>query len=176
MNRRTFFCTSARLTLGLALLSPTELFASQQPSRTLTFYHTHTGETLCLSCVNGKFIKDDQNQLFTFLRDFRTGDIHTMDMRLFSTLATIQDLAGSKGVFEVISGYRSPKTNALLRSKTDGVAKKSFHMQGRAIDIRLTDVKTREIARVAKHLQAGGVGYYPKSDFVHLDTGPVRAW
>ena len=176
MNRRTFLHTSARLTLGLALLSPADLFAGHQPTRKLTFYHTHTEETFCLSCVKGRFSKEDRRKLNTFLRDFRTGDVYSMDMRLFATLARIQDMTGSKGVYEVISGYRSPKTNELLRSKSDGVARKSFHMQGRAIDIRLTDVKTKKVAKVARRLNFGGVGYYHKSDFVHLDTGPIRTW
>lgn len=176
MNRRTFLNTSLRLTIGLALASPSKIFAGHAPSRTLSFFHTHTGEEFTITCENGRFSIDAQKKLFTFLRDFRTGDIHAMDLRLFSALAQIQDLSGSKGVYEVISGYRSPKTNELLRSQSNGVAKKSFHMKGRAIDVRLTDLKTRELVRVASHLQTGGVGYYPKSDFVHLDTGPVRSW
>lgn len=176
MNRRTFLHTSAKLTLGLALVSPVEVFASQSPPRSLSFYHTHTGEECDIYSSNGRYTPDVQKRLFTFLRDFRTGDIHSMDLRLFSTLRKIQDLTGSKGIYEVISGYRSPKTNEALRSRTDGVAKKSFHMKGQAIDVRLTDLKTLDLYEVAKYLQTGGVGYYPKSDFIHLDTGPVRFW
>jgi uncharacterized protein YcbK (DUF882 family) len=84
--------------------------------------------------------------------------------------------AGSRGEFEVISGYRSPKTNAKLRGKSSGVAKKSLHMQGRAIDVRLTDVDSATLHDIALELKLGGVGYYRKSDFVHLDTGRFRTW
>jgi uncharacterized protein YcbK (DUF882 family) len=91
-------------------------------------------------------------------------------------LLKIQKETGSKGVFEVISGYRSPQTNASLRGKSKGVAKKSFHLKGKAIDIRLSDVPTRKLRDAAISLKAGGVGYYAQSDFVHIDTGRVRTW
>ena len=88
----------------------------------------------------------------------------------------ISDISGSSGVYEVISGYRSPKTNAYLRRKSPCVAKDSLHMQGMAIDVRLTDIRTRELRDIARQLRFGGVGYYAKSDFVHLDTGKIRFW
>ena len=88
----------------------------------------------------------------------------------------ISSIAGNRGTFEVISGYRSPSTNAMLRSKSGGVAKKSLHMQGRAIDVRLTGVDTARLRKIAISLKRGGIGYYPKSDFVHLDTGRFRSW
>ncbi len=177
ITRRTFLRGSASALATTALLSPTRLFAGIPANNKISFYHTHTGEEISLFVHrNGVFSRQDKSRLFTFLRDFRTGDIHQMDVKLFQTLAKIKDITGSKGVYEVISGYRSPKTNDMLRAKTSGVAKKSYHMKGQAIDIRLTDVKTSELRDVAKALKAGGVGYYRKSDFIHLDTGPVRAW
>jgi uncharacterized protein YcbK (DUF882 family) len=117
-----------------------------------------------------------KSQLKTFLRDYRTGDTHVIDPALMEILSRIQRISGSNGVYEVISGYRSPRTNAHLRQRSPKVAKDSLHMQGKAIDIRLTDVRTRELRDIARQLRCGGVGYYAKSDFLHLDTGQVRCW
>jgi len=102
--------------------------------------------------------------------------VHTIDFRLMEILAKIQRKTGSKGVYEVISGYRSPKTNKSLRSHSTGVAQKSLHLKGKAIDVRLTDLPTADLRDVAISLNAGGVGYYAESDFVHIDTGKVRSW
>jgi uncharacterized protein YcbK (DUF882 family) len=111
-----------------------------------------------------------------YLRDFRTGDIHPIDPKLLDTLCAIRNKFGGKGRFEVISGYRSPRTNQSLRGKSSGVAKRSLHMKGKAIDVRLTGVQTNKIRQNAINMQCGGVGFYAKSDFVHLDTGRVRFW
>ncbi|HLE65999.1 MAG TPA: DUF882 domain-containing protein, partial [Burkholderiales bacterium] len=108
-------------------------------------------------------------------RDFRTGETHPIDPRLLDTLNVLCALCGG-GVFEVISGYRSPKTNAMLRGAGGGVAEHSLHVEGRAIDLRLTGFRTARLRDAAIALGRGGVGYYPKSDFVHLDTGRVRNW
>lgn len=176
LNRRAFLTHTITTIAGLAFLSPCQALASLPRSRTISFYHTHTGERFNLTRRKGGYTVADRKNLATFLRDFRTGDIHPMDARLFAILARIQEISGSKGVYEVISGYRSPKTNEMLRSSGSGVAKKSYHMTGQAIDIRLTDVKTRKLRDIAIRLNAGGVGYYRDSDFVHIDTGPVRRW
>lgn len=177
ITRRAFLRSSAFTLAGIALLPPTQLFAGIPGNSEISFYHTHTGEEMSLLVHrNGAFSRQDKSRLFTFLRDFRTGDIHQMDIKLFQALATIKDITGSRGIYEVISGYRSAKTNDMLRAKNWGVAKKSYHMKGQAIDVRLTDVRTSELRDVAKQLKVGGVGYYRKSDFIHLDTGPVRAW
>jgi uncharacterized protein YcbK (DUF882 family) len=174
--RRTFLRTLAGTAIGLALMSPLDILARPASSGNLSFYHTHTGEQFELCLVKGQCTTLNKKALFTFLRDFRTGDIHPMDIRLFAVLQKIQQASGSKGVFEVISGYRSPGTNALLRTKSKRVAKKSYHMKGQAIDIRLSDLRTKDLRDVALDLRTGGVGYYRNSDFVHLDTGPVRFW
>ena len=99
-----------------------------------------------------------------------------MDPSVFDVLYEIQQKSGSTGTFEVISAYRSPQTNEMLRSKSGGVAKNSQHLQGKAIDVRLTDLDTAELRDVALSLGLGGVGYYAGSDFVHVDTGRVRRW
>jgi uncharacterized protein YcbK (DUF882 family) len=99
-----------------------------------------------------------------------------MDPGVFDILFEIQQASGSTGTFEVISAYRSPATNEMLRSNSSGVAKNSQHLLGTAIDVRLTDLDTVELRDVALELQRGGVGYYNKSDFVHVDTGRVRQW
>jgi uncharacterized protein YcbK (DUF882 family) len=176
LTRRDILIHAAGATLGLAFFSPIDAIGSLPKAKTLSFYHTHTGETFDVSAINGRYTQRDRKKLFSFLRDFRTGDTHPMDIRLFSTLMKIQDLSGSKGVFEVISGYRSPQTNNMLRTRSNGVAKSSYHMKGQAIDVRLSDVKTSDVRDIARKLQIGGVGYYKRSDFVHLDTGPVRFW
>jgi len=174
--RRTFLRTLAGTAIGLALMFPLDGLAGMNSSGNLSFYHTHTGEQFELCLVKGQCTTLDKKALFTFLRDFRTGDIHPMDIKLFGVLQKIQQASGSKGVIEVISGYRSPRTNALLSSKSRGVARKSYHMKGKAIDIRLSDIRTKDLRDIALDLQTGGVGYYKKADFVHLDTGPVRFW
>ncbi len=110
------------------------------------------------------------------LRDFRTGDVHKIDPALLDLLYDLQERAGATRPFEVISGYRSPQTNAALRRRSHGVAGSSLHMQGQAIDIRVGDVPLASLRRAALALRQGGVGYYPASNFVHVDTGRVRTW
>jgi uncharacterized protein YcbK (DUF882 family) len=176
MNRRKFLVTAAQAVVGLSLTSPLEVLARTLPDNKLSFFHTHTEERFELCFFGRKCPPDAQKKLFSFLRDFRTGDVHPIDFRLMGILLKIQRETGSKGVFEVISGYRSPRTNESLRGKSKGVAKKSFHLKGQAIDIRLSDVATKEFRDAAVSLKAGGVGYYAQLDFVHIDTGRVRTW
>lgn len=145
--------------------------------RKLSFYHTHTGEKLSVVYHDGSdYLSESLSDIDSCLRDFRTGDIKTIDPQLLDQLFALKRMTGSKGVYEVISAYRSPKTNSKLRHKSSGVAKKSLHMLGRAIDVRLTDVDCSHLRKAALALKTGGVGLYRKSDFVHLDTGPHRTW
>jgi uncharacterized protein YcbK (DUF882 family) len=176
MSRRSLLIASAQLTLGLSLFSPAELLAKKSPPESIAFYHTHTGERFELGYIGKKPPLKVKRSLYSFLRDFRTGEVHPIDFRLMDILYKIKRETSSKGVFEVISGYRSPRTNEKLRSKSNGVAQKSLHLQGQAIDIRLTDASTKDVRDAALSLRAGGVGYYAKSDFVHIDTGKVRSW
>jgi uncharacterized protein YcbK (DUF882 family) len=110
------------------------------------------------------------------LRDFRTGESHRIDPKLLDILYDLQNLANRHSTFEVISGYRSPTTNAMLRRASSGVAEHSQHLLGKAIDVRLTGFATDRLGQYARSLSRGGVGFYARSDFIHIDTGPVRYW
>jgi uncharacterized protein YcbK (DUF882 family) len=172
-----------RQILHAALLTPVSLGLPWLNShagvreRNLSFHHTHTGESLSLVYHDGRdYLPDSLEYVNGYLRDFRTGESHNIDRDLLDQLYVLQQSVDSSGVFEVISAYRSPKTNAKLRNKSNGVAKKSLHMQGRAIDVRLTDVSTGNLRKAALAMKAGGVGYYKKSNFLHLDTGRFRTW
>ena len=173
-NRREF------LTAGLALPAlsvPTLGFSSSGSSRQLAFYHTHTGETLDVVYREGdEYLPGALGSVDAFLRDFRTGEAYPIDPQLLDQLHDLRMALGTTSRVEIISAYRSPKTNNMLRGKSNGVAKRSLHMQGRALDIRLTGVPTQNLRAAALELQSGGVGYYPKSGFIHIDTGRVRRW
>lgn len=163
----------------LAPLLPLSQIASATVAgeRKLSFYHTHTGEKLSVVYHDGsEYLSESLSDIDSCLRDFRTGDIKTIDPRLLDQLFALKRMTGSSGVYEVISGYRSPGTNSKLRKKSSGVAKKSLHMQGRAIDVRLTGVDCGKLRKAAVALKVGGVGLYRQSDFVHLDTGSYRTW
>ncbi|WP_374655831.1 DUF882 domain-containing protein [Dongia sp.] len=146
-------------------------------SRTLGFFNTHTNEILKATYwQNGTYDRAAVDDINYILRDHRSGDVFAMDIKLFDLLTALHRRTDSKKPFEIISGYRSPASNAKLASASNGVAKKSMHMQGKAIDIRLRDVKLADLRLDAMAMKVGGVGFYPKSDFVHVDTGRVRSW
>ncbi len=146
-------------------------------SRSLRFLHTHTGETLSATYFDGSgydpAVLGAVNHL---LRDFRTGEEHVIDPPLLDLLHRLQSRADYDAPFEIISGYRSPATNAMLHRNSRGVAEHSQHLLGKAIDVRLSGFSTRALSEHARALGGGGVGFYAKSDFVHVDTGPVRHW
>ena len=145
--------------------------------RSLSFYHTHTGETLVVTYwENGDYHPEALDRLNAFLSDWRNGEQINMDADLMDALYRIREATGSDGTYEVISAYRSPATNEMLRQRSNGVAKKSQHLLGKAIDVRLRGVDTAVLRDTAQSLQLGGVGYYHASDFVHIDTGRVRRW
>ncbi len=175
ISRRAFVCNSLKLAAGLALYQPINSYALYEKTESLSFYHTHTHESLTVN-FNDLSNTEAIEQIHVFLRDFRTGDVHPIDEKLLKLLFRIKKASRSHGTFEVISAYRSPETNKALRKKSSGVAKKSLHLLGQAIDVRLSDLRTRSLRDIACSMQKGGVGYYPKSDFVHLDTGRVRQW
>jgi uncharacterized protein YcbK (DUF882 family) len=161
----------------LALLRPDASSAAAADQRSLWFVHTHTGEALSIVYFQGgQYMPDALERVNYLLRDFRTNEVHTIDPALLDVLFDLHTQAHHDGPFEVISGYRSPNTNAALRSRSNGVAEHSLHMQGRAIDIRLRGFPTQKLRDLAIALQRGGVGFYPVSDFVHVDTGRVRTW
>lgn len=176
MNRRKFLSRAMAMAPLLLLSSPTALLARLE-ERSLSFYHTHTLKELSLVYFkNGRHIPGALTKINHFLKDFRTGDVHPIDPTLLDILHDLRQAAGSKDFFEVISGYRSPQTNTMLKSKSGGVASHSLHMDGKAIDIRLPSINTGRLHRIAMAFQRGGVGYYPQSDFIHMDTGHVRTW
>jgi uncharacterized protein YcbK (DUF882 family) len=146
--------------------------------RHLRLYHTHTGERLDVVFRRGdEYVTGALTQLDRFLRDHRTGEVHHYDPRLFDLLSDLTAAAGYPGSeIHIICGYRAPKSNEFLRSHTTGVAKNSLHMQAEAIDIRLPGVKTLRVRNIALAMGRGGVGYYPNSDFIHVDMGRVRRW
>ena len=163
------------VTAGAMLLAPPVAFA--EGPRTLAFYHTHTGEKLKITYAEwGKHLPGALERISHFLRDFRSGEAHPIDPLLLDKLHQLQQLTEAKGPYEIISAYRSPQTNEMLRANTNGVAQRSLHMEGRAMDVRLRGVETRKLHKAALGLRAGGVGYYQDSDFIHVDTGRVRSW
>jgi uncharacterized protein YcbK (DUF882 family) len=162
---------------AVALGGPGRALASSLETRSLELVNTHTAETLKADYfLGGSYCEQSLFALNHLLRDFRTGDIAPIDPQLFDLLHGVAALAGKEPRFEVISGFRSPATNALLNERSSGVAKHSLHMEGRAIDVRLQGYRTDRLRDLALSMQAGGVGFYRKSDFVHLDTGRVRTW
>ena len=160
---------------GLFVLSGTQ--GSSGDERSLKFYHTHTGKSLQVTYyTGGRYLPDAMTELRVFLADWRDGKQRDMDPELMNILWRIQQISASKEAYEVISAYRSEETNALLHSKSKGVAKNSQHVLGKAIDVRLRGLDLERLRETARDLQLGGVGYYPGSDFVHVDTGRVRYW
>ena len=147
-------------------------------ARTLSFNSLHTGEKTAVTYWErgAGYLPDAIGELTHILRDWRTEQTYDMDLGLYDLLFELRYRLGSEKPFNIISAYRSPKTNAQLASDSNGVAKRSYHMKGMAIDIALPDVDLKYLRQVALDMQMGGVGYYPSSGFVHVDTGPVRFW
>ncbi len=145
--------------------------------RALTLRNLHTDETVRATYwADGMWQADGLSKINHVLRDFRTGDVMDIDPDLLDLMHRLAALVGRDEPFDVYSGYRSPRTNAQLADQSSGVARKSLHMQGKAVDLRLPGVKLSSLRRAAMSLQAGGVGYYPRSGFIHVDTGAVRFW
>ncbi len=145
--------------------------------RRLKLRNLHTGESLKATYwADGKYISETMRDVAIFLRDHRTGDKHRIDAGLMDILHDIQLRTGSRKEFHVVSGYRSPKTNRMLGSRSGAVAKNSLHMRGRAIDIRLPGTDLSNLRKAALSMRAGGVGYYPQANFLHVDTGRFRTW
>jgi uncharacterized protein YcbK (DUF882 family) len=145
--------------------------------RRLQFVNTHTGEQLDATYFeDGTYLPARMGMFDWVLRDHRSNDIFPIDRQLFDLLHELATTAGVVARYQIISGYRSPATNAMLAATTDGVSSQSLHMQGKAIDVRLDGVPTAQLRDFALARKAGGVGYYPVSDFVHLDVGRVRHW
>lgn len=165
---------------ALAIASPLKGALAALPqtgTRSLGLVNTHTNEKLmAIYWRDGVYDKGALRDIDYVLRDHRTGEVAPIEPQLLDLLVELHRRAGSRKDFQIISGYRSPKTNAILASASGGVAKRSLHMQGKAIDIRLHDVALADLRQTALGMKAGGVGYYKKSDFIHVDTGRVRQW
>lgn len=159
-------------------LNTYNIFDRNSPShKVLAFHNTHTGDQLKLTYFErGRYIKDALHEINHLFRDYHDGSVHPIDPALLDQLYDLKHKLEVRKPFHIVSGYRSPATNADLRKHSDGVAKNSLHMEGRAIDIRIEGLDTRRIRNAALAMQRGGVGYYGRSDFVHLDTGNVRSW
>jgi uncharacterized protein YcbK (DUF882 family) len=175
-NRRSFLKLAGGLMAGGAVLPS---WAQHRPRqvRSLHLYHLHTGEQLHTPFwIEGEYLDEGLAQINQVLRDHRNGEIVEIDLQLLELLHDIQLTLGSSQPFHVVSAYRSPQTNALLHRNSSAVAKKSLHMQGKAIDIKLPDISLRDLKQGALKLGRGGVGYYPRDGFVHLDVGRSRFW
>jgi len=178
-------CAPRRLVLRASLLAavgaaPLRAHAMlQRPAehQRLAFLNTHTGERLdVVYAEQGRYHEDALAAIDHLLRDHRTGEVAAIDRPLLDTLARLRGALDSAQPFHVISGYRSPATNARLAAASGGVARRSLHLEGRAIDIRMPGRSLEQLRSAAISLNAGGVGYYRSSGFVHLDTGRVRTW
>jgi uncharacterized protein YcbK (DUF882 family) len=174
-TRRRFLAMAATLLASPAVV--TSRRAAAAVPRTLSFRHTHTGEDLTITYATGdSYVNDALASVNWFLRDFRNDAVHPIDPRLLDQLHQLATITGTRAHFQVISGYRSPATNHALRANGRGVAERSLHVMGQAIDVRLADIPLADLRDAALSLRAGGVGYYAASQFVHVDTGPVRRW
>jgi uncharacterized protein YcbK (DUF882 family) len=179
VSRRAFL--TAGLATAIACFSPCKAFASvlraSPPEKALAFYNTHTGETLkTVYWDQGTYVPQSLAEINYILRDYRTGEVRDIEPALLDLLCALHQKLGSAAPFSIISGYRSPETNSHLSTMSKGVAKNSMHLLGKAIDIRLPGHELKTLQRAAVDLQWGGVGYYPFSDFVHVDVGRVRYW
>jgi uncharacterized protein YcbK (DUF882 family) len=177
-SRRSLFSmeTHEPLRVEPAAVEPQTIDALLEP-RVITLKNLHTDEALdAVYWDEGGYVPDALEAVNNILRDYRTGDVHPINPRLLDVLTDLRAGLGSKAPLQVISGYRSPQTNAMLRERSAEVAQHSFHMDGMAIDIYLDDVELDRLRMAALSLGRGGVGYYPMSRFVHVDVGPVRQW
>ena len=150
---------------------------AQRFERSLDFYNVHTGESLStVYWIKGKYLPVSLRDINYILRDHHSDQVKPIDPQLLDLLYTIDKIVGLRDSFHVLSAYRSPATNAWLRMFHSGVAEHSMHIEGKAVDVRFFGRDLQMVRHLAKDLQWGGVGYYPWSGFVHLDTGPVRTW
>ena len=181
LNRRRFLGIGAAATAALVASRAQAAAAPKAtPERVLSFFNTHTGERLKTAyCCGGSYQPDALKSINHILRDFRANEIKPIDPKLLDLLHELGGTLETDQPFHIISGYRSPLTNSMLRERggaQTGVASHSLHMDGKAIDIRLPGVKLDNLRAAARSLKLGGVGYYPSSNFVHVDTGRVRFW
>lgn len=176
-RRRFLFGLSTLPALGGLAALPGPAMAARSPERGLVIHHQRTGEWLrTVYFADGLYLKDSLRDINRVLRDWRNDQMIEIDPRLLDIVYLVQGKLDSRAPIEVVCGYRSPQTNSMLRRKSRAVAKNSLHMQGMAIDISFGGRELAQVRRIAEAMGAGGVGYYPGSGFIHLDSGPVRYW
>ena len=176
LDRRQFLTCSVAAAATLSILPRTGP-AIPPSHRSLSLYDPPSLTTLDIEYwVDGWYNPDAMAQISYFMRDRRNDHVIDMDPALIDILHAIWQRTGAASPIHIVSGYRSPATNAYLAATRRGVARNSYHMYGKAADIRLSDVSTYGLREIALSLRAGGVGYYPRSGFVHVDTGPIRSW
>ncbi len=177
-RRQTLTALFACGVAGLAGVAPVRAEdAARRAPRWLELASTHTGEVLSVAYRSGAgLVGEALSGLQHLLRDHRNNQQHPMDVGLYDLLADLADRAGVEPRFQIISGYRSPASNAALHERSSGVAVHSMHLEGRAMDVRLHGVDCARLAQLALAQSRGGVGYYRRSDFVHVDTGRIRSW
>ena len=181
MNQRRISSFAVPVVLALLLGSLTGVSQGklENDERELSFYHTHTREHLnIVYSRNGSYLPSALEEINSFLYDFRTGDKAEIDPELLDLIYDVRAALDSEGSYQVISAYRSPQTNEMLRGRgqNSGVAKNSQHILGKAIDVRLEGIRTTRLRDAALAMKRGGVGFYEASDFVHMDTGRPRSW
>lgn len=177
IGRRKFLSLGLGTALATLASSPVEAAFRPMPERALHLYNTHTGEHVkTVYWAKGRYVPEALRAASHVLRDHRSGDAHPIDPRVLDLISAVHHKFGAKGPVHIISGYRSPASNSYLASISDGVAGHSLHMEGKAVDIRIPGHSVRQIGRAAKSLRGGGVGLYPASDFVHVDSGRIRYW
>lgn len=179
LSRRHFI--GLMLVSGIAGISPKSVYAAiDDPAithRSLSLYNPNTKDSFNgVYWCKGEYDKDALKKINHIMRDFRINDVKQIDTHLLDLLSSISLKLKPEKPFQVISGYRSPETNAKLRKRGKGAAKNSYHIQGKAVDIRLPGYRTSALRRAAYKMKGGGVGYYPNQKFVHIDVGPIRYW
>ncbi|MBC8426796.1 DUF882 domain-containing protein [bacterium] len=179
MGRRCFLRLCGAAAAGCLLPAPALALASRlQPvDKAISLLNIHTGESLeRVYRTDDAYVAETLAAVDHLLRDHRTGEVRHIDPRLLDQLYYVAAKLGTREPFHVVSGFRSARTNEMLRRQGHATAKRSFHLDGRAVDVRLPGVALGDVRRAARDLRAGGVGHYPDPGFVHLDTGPVRTW
>jgi uncharacterized protein YcbK (DUF882 family) len=174
LSRRRLLVGAAAAT-GAAFVTPTP--AVSFAPRSVSLYNTHTGEWVrTVYWADGHYIREAVRDINWVLRDHHSGEVRPMNAGVLDLLGMLRDRLDTRYPFLVISGYRSPATNHAMHMRSGGVASHSYHIKGMAIDLRCEGRDLPYVQRAAASLRGGGVGYYPRSDFVHVDCGPVRYW
>jgi uncharacterized protein YcbK (DUF882 family) len=177
ISRRRLLAASGLMTVGAAVWPRVLIAGPNAAGRRIALTNLHSGEHLEIEYFrDNDYLPDALAALENLLRDFRNGEKHALDPKLMDYLVAVAGQIGVPPAYSVISGYRSPQSNERLHERSSGVSQHSLHMQGRAIDVRMSGVNCQDLAARAEDLKRGGVGYYRASDFVHLDTGAFRTW